>query len=263
MEQQSNPDESRLKLTPHDRYFRHVFTQPGPMHDLVMNVVVPELTENESSGAAEDTVTTIEVSSESFIDEELREHRTDLLVVLRTTGGLELAVYVLFEHKAQNEQHTIFQLMRYHATVLGHLAEQGRKKKRLPPAVLSVVVYNGPGRWTAPTELNTALGLSGKAAEWLNRFSRFRYLVFDVSHGMSRQFHGGLVSRTALRAMHATSRKLGRDDVVDLVHLLGEPELPPEFRRTTLRYLATGREDNAAALLATLKERGYTEMGKT
>ncbi|TVR94905.1 MAG: hypothetical protein EA428_00030, partial [Spirochaetaceae bacterium] len=85
--------------SPHDRYFRHVFTQPEPMRDLVVNAVVPAL--GAVGDSAADPIVAVEPSSESFVDEELREHRTDLLVVVRTASGAELAVYLLFEHKAQ------------------------------------------------------------------------------------------------------------------------------------------------------------------
>jgi len=269
VKEQTKAEEQRPELTPHDRYFRHVFTQPEPMRDLVVNAVAPAL--GAVGDGASDPIVEMEPSSESFVDEELREHRTDLLVVLRPYTTLFRSVYLLFEHKAQNERHTIFQLMRYHAAVLEHLSQKGDakvgerngNKSRVPPPVVSVVVYNGPGRWSAPTELETALGLSGEAALRMNSFAHFRYLLFDVELGMSERYVGGPVSRTALQAMYASSRKLGKKGVLELVRSLGKPELPPEFRRATLRYLENGREDNTNELLAALKKEGYTGVGET
>ena len=278
MKERTESEEPRSEPSPHDRYFRHVFTQPEAMRDLVVNVVAPELggigaglrrgygmgdAASGPGGPGGDPVVAIEPSSESFVDAELSEHRTDLLVVLRTASGVELGVYLLFEHKARNERNTIFQLMRYHAAVLGHMVEQGRKKRRLPLPVVAVVVYNGPGRWSAATELETAMGLSGETALHMNRFAHFRYLVFDVGLGMSDTFIGGPLTRTALQAMHAASRKLGKKGVLELARSLAHPELPAEFRNTTLRYLQSGRQDNTDELLAELKKEGYTTMGNT
>ena len=253
------------------------------MRDLVLNLVAPELSglgagagssaaDELGTGLGHDPVVSVEPSSKSFVDEKLREHRTDLLVVLRTASGAELGVYLLFEHKARNERRTIFQLMRYHAAVLEHMADrvserrpgtQRGKRLSVPAPVVAVVVYNGPGPWSAATELESAMGLSGEAAVQMNRFAHFRYLVFDVGLGMSDSFVGGPVTRTALQAMYAASRKLGKKGVLELVRLLADPELPAEFRNTTLRYLQNGRQDNTNELLAALKKKGYTEMGNT
>ncbi len=95
--------------TPHDAYFRDVFQQPQPARDLVVAV---------------------EPQSISFVDERLSEHRSDLLVTLRTTSGWELALYLLFENKSRNEHGTIFQIMRYNAVALGRMAVERSKQSR-------------------------------------------------------------------------------------------------------------------------------------
>jgi hypothetical protein len=84
----------------------------------------------------------------------------------------------------------------------------------------------------------------------------FRYLVFDVELGMSERFVGGPVARTALQAMYAASRKLGRPGVLAVVRSLTRKALPGPFREATLQYLVAGREDNVESILATLREGG-------
>lgn len=93
-------------LTPHDRYFRYVFGQPEPARDLVVNVFRHFEGEAAGTGGAADPVVSVTPHSLSFVDEELGEHRTDLLVTLQTASGRELAVHMLFEHKARNEPGT-------------------------------------------------------------------------------------------------------------------------------------------------------------
>ncbi|TVR66264.1 MAG: hypothetical protein EA427_16370, partial [Spirochaetaceae bacterium] len=78
---------------------------------------------------------------------------------------------------------------------------------------------------------------------------------------MSERFLGGPVARTALQAMYAASRKLGRKGVLDVVRSLTQKALPGPFREATFQYLAAGRDDNVTSILATLREEGYTEMG--
>lgn len=285
---------SARSLTPHDSYFRYVFQQPEPARDLILNVLrlepglafaagrpdagasgVRRSPNPAGQGPALDKIVSVTPASRSYVDEKLREHRSDLLVTLRTAAGRELAVYLLFEHKARNEPDTIFQLMRYNAMALAHLARERRKARRRPPPIISVVVYNGPGKWSAATELSETLDYgpvgheTGGGAETgknrgdgcLKELHRFRYLVFDVELGMDEHFVGGPVARTALQAMYAASRKLGRPGVLAVVRSLTQQVLPGPFREATFQYLAAGREDNIESIVATLREEGYTEMG--
>ena len=214
--------------------------------------------------APRDPIVSLTPHSPSFVDEKLREHRSDLLVTLGTASGRELAVYMLFEHKARNEEATIYQLIRYNAMVLAYLAKKRSKQRRGPPPIVSVVVYNGPGTWRAPTTLGKVLDLGSNVATSsgaLEQLHQFRYLVFDVGLGLSDELVGGPVARTALQVMYAASRKLGREGVRAVVNSLTQQSLPEAFREASFRYLSAGREDNVESILATLQEQEYTETG--
>ncbi|TVR94767.1 MAG: hypothetical protein EA428_00105 [Spirochaetaceae bacterium] len=78
---------------------------------------------------------------------------------------------------------------------------------------------------------------------------------------MSDTYIGGPVARTALQAMYAASRKLGREGVLAVVNSLTQPALPGSFRAATVKYLVEGRSDNAEHILASLREQEYTELG--
>lgn len=69
---------------------------------------------------------------------------------------------------------------------------------------------------------------------------------------MSESFIGGPVAKTALQAMYAASRKLGREGLLEVVNSLTQRTLPSTFRETTMKYLVEGRTDNAESILATL-----------
>ena len=70
---------------------------------------------------------------------------------------------------------------------------------------------------------------------------------------MSESFVGGPVAKTALQAMYAASRKLGREGLLEVVRSLTQKGLPGTFRETTMKYLVEGRTDNAESILARLK----------
>ena len=78
---------------------------------------------------------------------------------------------------------------------------------------------------------------------------------------MKKSSIGWPVAKTALQAMYAASRKLGREGLLEVVSSLTQRSLPAVFRETTLKYLAEGRTDNVESILATLKKRKYTDLG--
>ena len=216
-------DGGQARATPHDTYFRYVFQQPEAARDLVLNALRPEAGVGLPPG---DRVVAAEPQSLSFVDEQLAEHRSDLLVTLHTASGRELAVHLLFEHKSRNEHGTIYQLMRYNAVALAYMDTERRKQGRRPPPIISVVLYNGPGVWKAATKLSDALAVDYLSAEQAAEFSSFRYLVLDVGIAMSDAYLGGPVARTALQAMYCASRKLGREGVLAVVNSLNQASLP-------------------------------------
>ena len=67
---------------PHDRYFREVFSNPGIVRDLLSNYLPAAVTQ------ALD-LTTLTLEQDSFVDEELRQHYTDLLYTVRRIDGAD------------------------------------------------------------------------------------------------------------------------------------------------------------------------------
>ncbi len=123
------------------------------------------------------------------------------------------------------------------------------------------VLRHGPGKWRVATELSEALNFDGAHDSQVADIHRFRYFLFDVELSLSDHFVSGPVAKTALQAMYAASRKLGREGLLEMVSSLTQRSLPAGFRDTTLKYLAEGRTDNVESILATLKERKYTDLG--
>ncbi|MBS0421599.1 MAG: Rpn family recombination-promoting nuclease/putative transposase [Proteobacteria bacterium] len=93
----------------------------------------------------------------SFVDEELRQHHSDLLFRLRLKAGGDAFAYLLLEHKSSCDDGTRLQLLRYVVRLLTTLYEQNGGTLPLPP-VVSVVAHQGPGEWTASCEFADLFG---------------------------------------------------------------------------------------------------------
>jgi predicted transposase YdaD len=123
---------------PHDRFFEAVFSNEENARDFVASYLPAPIVAGMDLG-------TLEPTKDSFIDDELRRHFSDLLFRVRLKTGRGGFVYLLFEHKAQPELMVGFQLLRYSVRIWEQYGE-GAPSRTLPPHV-SVVLYHGRRPW--------------------------------------------------------------------------------------------------------------------
>ena len=77
---------------------------------------------------------TLEVSKDSFVDEELRSHYSDLLYQVACRDGMPGFVYLLFEHKSRPEPLVALDLLRYQVRIWRLWLGQGGARP-LPPII--------------------------------------------------------------------------------------------------------------------------------
>src|SRR5882724_6742154 len=71
----------------------------------------------------------------SYVDEQLRQHHSDLLFRVRLKSGSDAFAYVLLEHKSSSDPGARLQLLRYVVRILTHLYEQNKRRLPLPPVL--------------------------------------------------------------------------------------------------------------------------------
>jgi predicted transposase YdaD len=99
----------------------------------------------------------------SFVDEELRQHHSDLLFQVQLNTGQNAFAYILLEHKSAPDSAARLQLLRYNVRILVSWYEQNGKRLPLPP-VLPLLVYRGPEDWES--SCCAAWCLTGKKRSW-------------------------------------------------------------------------------------------------
>ena len=101
-----------MPFSTYDRLFRRFFGDPESAADLARNTLPQKLLRKIDLDSAE-------VIEGSFVDEKLRGHQTDLLVRFHSSGGREIYVYVLVEHKSRPDCWAGLQMLRYVVRVSG------------------------------------------------------------------------------------------------------------------------------------------------
>jgi len=228
---------------PHDRYFREVFSDPVVVQDLLRNYLpAPVL--------AALALTTLDLQQESFIDEELRQHFTDMLYTVTQREGKPAQVYILFEHKSYPDRLTSFQLLRYLVRIWERMLRQG---EALAP-IIPLVFYHGVEAWNAPRRFADLLA----APAALNGYTpHFAYELLDLSALPEDAIKGEVVLRAVLLAFRSVLRPNVGVRLFDIVRLLSE--LTPErsalqYIETLLRYLVAAPSDLTVEQIRTVLE---------
>jgi predicted transposase YdaD len=139
----------------------------------------------------------------SFVDEELRQHHSDLLFrVHLKTGGNALA-YVLVEHKSSPERGARLQLLRYIVRILVNWYEQNEPPLPLP-VVLPLLVHQGPGAWRVCCEF---ADLFGAVPQPLQPYlPSFRHALIDLGQMEDRELSEQARLRAFLKALKYSRR---------------------------------------------------------
>src|SRR5436309_1148387 len=85
-----------------------------------------------------------------FVDDALGQRTCDLLYYSRIDG--ETVYYLLLEHQSSSEHWMAVRVLEY-AVGIWRRHRKDHPGDRHLPLVIPMVIYQGPGRWTAPLDL--------------------------------------------------------------------------------------------------------------
>jgi predicted transposase YdaD len=190
----------------------------------------------------------------SFVDEELRQHYSDLLFQVHLKTGGDALAYVLLEHKSSSEPGARLQLLRYIVRILVNWHEQN--EQRLPlPAVLPLLVHQGPGAWMVSCEFKDLFGI---VPEPLRPYlPSFRHALVDLAQMDDSALSGQARLRTFLKALKY-SRRSDLAQRIDIL-LAEAPVLEEADLVLVLTYLDKGRIAVSGALMREALQRVVPE----
>jgi hypothetical protein len=155
-----------------DRGYKLLFSYPEMVRDLLVGFVDEEwvrLLDWE----------TLQHVGGTFVSDDLREREDDIIWRVRFADRQEwLYLYVILEFQSEVDRFMAVRLATYVGLLYQDLVrtKQLAPDRKLPP-VLPIVLYNGEGRWSAPTDIRE---LVAPAPASVTRHAlRLRYLVID------------------------------------------------------------------------------------
>ena len=149
----------------------------------------------------------------SFVDEDLRQHHSDLLFRMHLKGDRDAFAYVLMEHKSTPDPGARLQLLRYVVRVLTQWYDQNKQQLPLPP-LLPLLAHQGPEGWTLSCEF---ADLFGPVAEPMRPYlPSLRHALVDLP-----QIDDHALSADArLRSFLKTLKYGRRPDLPDCIQIL-------------------------------------------
>jgi len=216
---------------PHDRFFKAVFSHEEVAEDFLRHHLPIEISALILPGS-------LEISKDSFIDPELKNHYSDLLYNVRMTTGQPGHIYLLFEHKSHLEPLVALDLLRYLVSIWGQAVKSGQGRPL--PIIVPIVLYHGRRPWQINTDFASlfetppALGV---------HLPNFRYVLTDLSALTDEELRGGVLLQAALLVMKYIFRDELPERITGILSLL--KDLPRqqsglEYLYTVLRYLSQG-----------------------
>ncbi|MBC7798711.1 MAG: Rpn family recombination-promoting nuclease/putative transposase [Pyrinomonadaceae bacterium] len=156
---------------PHDRFFKESMSDLETAAEflaLYLPLDVAELLD----------FSILEQINESFVDEELKTHFSDLLFRVNLKSSSSAYIYILLEHKSVPDEWVALQINRY----LSKIWERARRSnaKKLP-IVVPVVFYHGAKRWTISNKFSALFDFDENTTVLRDFVPQFRYHLCDLS----------------------------------------------------------------------------------
>jgi predicted transposase/invertase (TIGR01784 family) len=159
-------------MAENDPKYRLLFSHPRMVEDLLCGFVHEDWVARLDFG-------TLERVNGSFVSEDLKDRRNDVVWRLRSRdGGGWFYLYLLLEFQSTPEPFMAVRMLVYVGLLLQELIRTQRLKAsdRLPP-ILPIVLYNGKRPWRAPLDLQSLFAAVPDGLR--RRLPRLEYVLVD------------------------------------------------------------------------------------
>lgn len=212
----------------HDKFFKSLMGEKENAISFFRNYLPQALLQ-------EMDLESLELQSESFVDEKLKESFSDVLHRVNIKNRTSY-IYTLFDHKSKPDKYTSLQLLKYMISIWErHIALYGRKGKL--PIVLPIVLYHGKRNWKLGNHLKVILETIPAYDPFI---PDFRFSLYDLSKFSDEEIKGNIILQIAFHLMKnifspQLESKLA--EIFTLFEELEDEDKALKWIEITLRYL--------------------------
>jgi predicted transposase/invertase (TIGR01784 family) len=234
--------------TPHNNFFHFALSYLP----IARNLLETQLSR---AALAELNLESLQVEAGSYIDSDLKEKFSDLLMSVSLANSppgsaKQALVYLLFEHKSQSDRLTAFQLLSYIVRIWEKRLREGLD---LCP-IIPLVVYHGERPWSAARSLQELLNAPSALAEYQ---VDFRFPLLDLGELPDSGIAGEPILQSTLRLLkYSRSRQLVGmlgELLLRIAQALPESQLPQWIKAIGVYVMSVNKNIDAQEYKQTLK----------
>ncbi|MBF0474933.1 MAG: Rpn family recombination-promoting nuclease/putative transposase [Deltaproteobacteria bacterium] len=213
----------------HDKFFKKMFSGKDLAKDFFSNYLPGYI-------LGQIDLTTLEATTDSFVDDQLKEHFSDLVYRVNMKRSQEAYVCILLEHKSHQDNRVSLQLLRYMTHMWTRIVSEKQASEYLP-VIIPLVFYHGTTTWEGSTKFSS---LFDATAELKEHIPNFKYILVDLSALADEKIKGDVKTRmTLLLQKHIGDPELVAKlaDVATLYHQLSAGPNQLEILKAVAQYL--------------------------
>ncbi len=197
---------------PHDRFFKQVFSKKENAVDLIRAILPAEI-------RSKLVLDSLNLENTSYVDEQLKEHFSDLVYSCRIEDQHEIKISILLEHKSYAVEYPHLQILRY----LLMIWETQAKQKQPLTIVIPIVIYHGKDRWHYRELSEYFIEIDAVFERFL---PSFEYIFRDLSTYSDQEIKERIFEQVAVGI------------AIGLMKSISHPE---QLERAVQEFLAVGR----------------------
>lgn len=237
-------------INPHDAFFKQYLSHPQVATDFLRHHLPAAL-------AQQVDLAHLHLVKDTFIDERLRSHFSDLIYRTQTKDQTPLALALLFEHKSYPDEWVDFQVLRYLVNFWQQeldeiIAERAKAEdsrnlpKRRQTPILVLLVYHGKDEWKVSLRFARHLaGLSDPDSDLSKALAPyipdFQPHLINLTAMSDEEIRGEIMTRLFMLVLkHIFEQDLGGRlyEILTMVaHVMNQPS-GMEMVVALLRYLS-------------------------
>ena len=213
------PDARRsMPSRPHENVLRVLLSDPARVQALFRDHLP-----NDIVGLLADTLP-VPVDG-TFVDEALRDSRSDFLFEVKLKSGKSAFIFLLLEHKSRPDPATPLQLAGYMVRIWLRYAQGRAERLRALPPIVPMALYHGQERWSVPDGIGEMIASTDPALVVL---PGERYILRNLPELPVEQLSRDPVLRSAMIILIGQALKYmqaiadGLEPEPELQRLLGE-----------------------------------------
>jgi predicted transposase/invertase (TIGR01784 family) len=239
---------------PHDRVVRETPSRKDTATDFLKNYLPGHILKLIDMG-------TLEISKDSFIEEDLTDFYSDILYKVDFKGSQGF-LYLLFEHKSYEDAFIQFQLFGYIHKIYSLYLKQTKSKKL--PIILPMVLYHGRKKWELSTRFSAVI--DGPYETFKEYVPDFNYILFDLTQYSDEQIKGEIQLQVLLRLLKYVFSPDLHDKLSETLSLfaeIAEQDTGLQTIKVYLKYIfSTIEEKNTDKVKELIKKALSNEKGE-